>query len=64
MIMYFFAGFFKNLTLCMTNHRVLVLCLSYYTENSSIVRLHASIIPGNLAWKEEEYSIREKVMEV
>ncbi len=34
MLMYFFAGFFKNLTLCMTKLRVLVLCFSCFTDNS------------------------------
>ncbi len=59
-----FAGSFLNLTLCMTNLRVLVLCLSYFTDNSSVVCLHGSIILGSLAWKEEEYSIREEVVGV
>jgi hypothetical protein len=36
MLMYFFAGFSKNLTLCMTKLRVLVLCLSYFTDNSNV----------------------------
>jgi hypothetical protein len=40
-LMYFFAGFFLNLTLCMTKLRVLVLCLSYFTYNSNVF--------GNLA---------------
>jgi len=30
----FFRFFFKNLTLCMTKLRVLVLCFSYFTDNS------------------------------
>jgi hypothetical protein len=34
MLMYFSAGFFLNLTLCMTKRRVLVLCFSYFTDNS------------------------------
>jgi hypothetical protein len=34
MLIYFFAGFFFNLTLCMTKLRVLVLCFSYFTDNS------------------------------
>jgi hypothetical protein len=29
----FFAGFLKNLTLCMTKLRILVLCFSYFTDN-------------------------------
>jgi hypothetical protein len=33
MLMYFFAGFF-NLTLCMMKLKVLLLCLSYFTDNS------------------------------
>jgi hypothetical protein len=33
----FFADFwFFNLTLCMTKLRVLVLCLSYFTDNSNM----------------------------
>jgi hypothetical protein len=62
--MYFFAGSSLNLTLCMTNLKILVLCLSYFTDSSSVVCLHGSIIPGSLAWKEEEYSIREEVVGV
>jgi hypothetical protein len=46
----------------MTNRRVLMLCLYYFTENSSMVCLHGPIIPCSLAWKEEEYSIREEVV--
>jgi len=34
MLMYFFCRLFLNLTLCMTKLRVLVLCLSYFTDNS------------------------------
>ncbi len=37
----FFGGFFVNLTLCMTKLRVLVLCLSYFADNS---------IAWNLLW--------------
>jgi len=40
MLMYFFAGFFFILTLCMTKLRVLLLCFSYFTDNSNI--LHTS----------------------
>jgi hypothetical protein len=29
-----FCSFFKNLTLCMTKLRVMVLCFSYFTDNS------------------------------
>jgi hypothetical protein len=36
MLTYFFAGFFLNFTLCMTKLRVLVLCFSYFTDNSNI----------------------------
>jgi hypothetical protein len=40
--MYYFAGlFFLKVTLCMTNLRVLVLCFSYFTDNSNIIRLLA-----------------------
>ncbi len=36
MLMYFFLQVFKkNLTLCMTKLRVLVLCFSYFTDNSN-----------------------------
>jgi hypothetical protein len=31
-----FLQVFKNLTLCMTKHRVLVLCFSYFTDTSNI----------------------------
>jgi hypothetical protein len=31
--MYFFAVFLKDLTPCVTKLRVLVLCLSYFTDN-------------------------------
>jgi hypothetical protein len=34
MLMYFFAGFFLNPTLGMTKLKVLVLCFSYFTDNS------------------------------
>jgi hypothetical protein len=34
MLMYFFCRLFLNLTLCMTKLRVLVLCFSYFTDNS------------------------------
>ncbi len=38
MLMYFFAGFFSNLALCMTKLRVLlVLCFSYFTDNPIII---------------------------
>ncbi len=37
MLIYFFAGFFFNLTLCMTKLRVLVLCFSYFTDNSNML---------------------------
>jgi hypothetical protein len=36
MLIYYFVGFFKNLTLYMTKLRVLVLFFSYFTENSNI----------------------------
>jgi hypothetical protein len=36
MLMYCFAGFFFNLTLCMTKLRVLVLWFCYLTDNRSI----------------------------
>jgi hypothetical protein len=36
-LMYFFAGFFINLTLCMTKLRILVLCFSYFTNNSNVM---------------------------
>jgi hypothetical protein len=36
MLMYIFAGFFVNLTLCMTKLRVPVLCFSYFTDNSNV----------------------------
>ncbi len=39
MLMYFFAGFFFNLTLCMAKLRVLVLCFSYFTDISIIFKL-------------------------
>jgi hypothetical protein len=32
----FFAGFFKNLALCMTKLRVLVLCFTYFKDNSNV----------------------------
>jgi hypothetical protein len=32
MLVYFFAGFLKNLTQCMTKLRVLVQCLCYFTD--------------------------------
>jgi hypothetical protein len=35
-----------------------------FTDNSSVVCLHGSIVLGSLAWKEEEYSIREELVEV
>ncbi len=36
--MYFFCNVFKNLTLCMTKLRVLlVLCFSYFTDNSNLL---------------------------
>ncbi len=38
-LMYFFEGFFLTLTLCMTKLRVLVLCFSYFTDNSTIPHL-------------------------
>jgi hypothetical protein len=36
MLMYFFSGFFFNLTLCMNKLRVLVLCFFYVTDNSIV----------------------------
>jgi hypothetical protein len=36
MLTYVFAGFFWNVTLCMIKLRVLVLCFSYFTDNSNI----------------------------
>jgi hypothetical protein len=42
MLMYFFAGIceshhvYVNLTLCMTKLRVLVLCFSYFMDNSNV----------------------------
>jgi hypothetical protein len=42
MLMYYFAGFFKNLTLCMTKLRVLLaLCFWYFTDNSN--EIHAKL---------------------
>jgi hypothetical protein len=40
MLMYFFAGFKKNLTLCMTKLRVLVLCFSYFPDNSNVIHFN------------------------
>jgi hypothetical protein len=38
MLMYFFfTGFFFNLAVCMTKLRVLVLCFSYFMNNSSVI---------------------------
>ncbi len=39
MLRYFFAGFFLNLTFCVTKLRVLALCFSYFADNSTILRL-------------------------
>ncbi len=33
----FFCKFFKNLTLCMKKHRVLMLCLFYFMDNSIVL---------------------------
>jgi hypothetical protein len=35
-LMDFFACFFFNLTLCMTKLRVLLLCFSYFMDNSNV----------------------------
>jgi len=35
-LMYYFARVFLNLTLCMTKPRILVLCFSYFMDNSII----------------------------
>jgi hypothetical protein len=39
MLRYFSAGFFLNLTFCVTKFRVLVLCFSYFAHNSTIFGL-------------------------
>jgi hypothetical protein len=36
MLRYFFPGISLNLTLCMTKLRVMVLCFSYFTDNSNV----------------------------
>jgi hypothetical protein len=38
-VLVFFCRFFKNLTLCMTKLRVVVLCFSYFTDNSITTKL-------------------------
>jgi hypothetical protein len=43
MLMYFFEGFSLNLTLCMIKLRVLMLCFSYFTDNSIISHTHTHI---------------------
>jgi len=58
--MYFFAGFFKNLTLCMLKLLVLVLCLSYFMDNSIRLALSSislfimiSLLPINFRYEKE-----------
>ncbi len=47
--MYFFAGFFWNLSLCMTKLRVLVLCFYYFTDNSNIT-YNLGLVPCLPLW--------------